>query len=73
MEFVNNCVYKVEIEVYFLLLCKLYGKKGVLNFFLKFEEVLNRELNYLREENREMFCVFIVLVMFDNNCCMEYL
>lgn len=71
MEFVNDCVCNVEIEVYFLWLCKLYSKKGDLNFFLKFEEVLNSELKCLREENRELFCVFIVLVIFDDNFCME--
>lgn len=73
MEFVIDCVCEVEIEVYFLWLCKLYSKKGDLNLFLKFEEVLNSELKCLREENRELFCVFIVLVIFDDNFCMEYL
>lgn len=73
MKFVKDCVGKVEIEVYFLWLCELYGKKEDLNFFLKFEEVLNSELKCFREENRELFCVFIVLVIFDDNFCMEYL
>lgn len=73
MEFVKECVCKVEIEVYFLWLCELYGKKEDFILFLKFEEFLNSELNDLREENRELICVFIILVIFDDNFCMEYL
>lgn len=73
VEFAKDCAHKVEIEAYFPLLCKSYSKKGDLNLFLKPEEVLKRELNYLREENREMFCALIVLAMSDDNCCMEHL
>lgn len=73
MDFVDECVCRVDIEVYFLWLCKLYGKKEDLNFFLKFEKDLNIELNCFKKENRELFCVFIILVIFDDNFCMEYL
>lgn len=73
MEFAIECARKVEIEAYFPRLCKLYGKKEDLILFLKPEEVLNSELNDLREKNRELLCALIILAISDDNFCMERL
>lgn len=73
MKFAEDCAGKVEIEAYFPHLCKLYGKKKDLIFFLKPEEVLNKKLNDIRKENGELFCALIILAISDDNFCMEHL
>lgn len=66
----------IQTDAYFPLLCKLYftnraNIKEKLRFFKSPVEFFEREIQTFRESCKEKYCALVLLVLFNNNCCVE--
>lgn len=66
----------VQTEAYFPLLCKLCSSRKIkehekLRFFTEPVEVLEEEINIFRKSFKEKYCALVLLVLFNNNLCVE--
>lgn len=66
----------IQTETYFPLLCKLYftnraNIKDKLRFFKTPVELFEREIQNFRESCKEKYCALVLLVLFNNNFCVE--
>lgn len=74
--FDKDCDKVVEVEIYFLLLCKLYyskeyyGKKDI-SFFIEFVIVLIEEILVFRVKDKIKYCVLVFFVFFNNDICVS--
>nr|XP_034330656.1 uncharacterized protein LOC105344498 isoform X23 [Crassostrea gigas]XP_034330657.1 uncharacterized protein LOC105344498 isoform X23 [Crassostrea gigas] len=70
----EECNRIVKTERYFPLLCKLYSEKKEYqgNIFKFFEEpvtVLEGEISYFKNKNKEKYLALVLLVLFNNKIC----
>lgn len=66
----------IRTEAYFPLLCKLCFSKKIkvhemLRFFTEPVEVLEEEINNFRKSFQEKYCALVLLVLFNNDFCVE--
>nr|XP_034328181.1 uncharacterized protein LOC105328615 [Crassostrea gigas] len=66
----------IKSEGYFPLLCKLYSsnknkRKGVLQFFKEPVEVCEDQMNYFKSKCKENYCALVLLVLCNNQLCVE--
>lgn len=74
--FDKDCDKIVEVEIYFLLLCKLYYSKEYyenkdINFFIEFVIVLKEEILGFRVKDKIKYCVLVFFVFFNNDICVS--
>lgn len=68
----------VNTDMYFPLLCKLYSsniktENDALKFFKEPVAVLEKEIKYFRQSCKEKYCALILLVLFNNDLCVNVL
>lgn len=68
----------VQAEAYFPLLCKLYfrykeNQQHGTNFFKEPGNVVMEEIRNYKNSNKEAYCALVLLVLFDNNLCVDNL
>lgn len=68
----------VQTEAYFPLLCKLYfrykeNQQHGIKFFREPENVVKEEIRNYKTTNKERYCALVLLVLFDNNLCVDNL
>lgn len=66
----------VNTDMYFPLLCKLYSskiktEKDGLKLFKEPVAVLEKEIRYFRQSCKEKYCALILLVLFNNDLCVD--
>lgn len=66
----------IQTETYFPLLCNLYftnraNIKDKLRFFKTPVELFEREIQIFRKSCKEKYCALVLLVLFNNNLCVE--
>lgn len=66
----------VNTDMYFPLLCKLYSsnirtERDGLKFFKEPVAVLENEIRYFRQACKEKYCALILLVLFNNDLCVN--
>lgn len=74
--FDKDCDKIVEVEIYFLLLCKLYYSKEYyenkdIKFFIEFVIVLKEEILVFRVKDKIKYCVLVFFVFFNNDICVS--